>query len=304
VLKWYYSYAGLRLASDLELPEWESFLQSEPSESPDVTIRVAVVHGDERPEELQDTIVSADEYRFFMPEVGAYRIARGKEIIVYPESTAGQNEIRLFLLGSAWGALCYQRGLFAVHASAVQVGNESVLFCASQGKGKSTMTAWLTAHGHSLISDDLCCINMSSLEMPEVYPSTQRFRLWNDALAALGWNSDLLERDHFRHDKFLLPWSGTRLEQPLPLRAIYLLEWGEYSLQRLSGMDGLQRFVSASTYRGELLLQMGLSGAYWQRCLHLLQKVPLWALTRQKDLTIMNNTVKVLQDHWECNAEQ
>jgi len=298
VSRWCYSYAGLRVASELELPEWATFLRAESYAAPDVSIRVDISQGKELSSAIPETFISADEYRFFMPEVGAYRITNGKEIIVSPVSEAGQNELRLFLLGSAWGALCYQRGLFAIHASAVQVGDEAVLFCAHQGKGKSTMTAWLVAHGHSLVSDDLCCINMSSQEKPAVYPSTQRFRLWTDALEALGWNSDQLERDHFRFDKFLLPWSGTPLEQPLPLRAIYLLEWGEDNLQRLNGMHGLQQFVAAATYRGELLQQMGLSGSYWQSCLQLLQKVPLWELTRRKDLTMMDNVVKMLGQHW------
>jgi len=303
--KWYYRYAGLLVASDLELPEWDSFLHAGGNDAPDVFIRVSVNPGNALDAATPEPVITANEYRFYMPEVGAYRIVNGKEIIVSPASDAGQNELRLFLLGSAWGALCYQRGLFAVHASAVQVGSEAVLFCAFQGKGKSTMTAWLAARGHALVSDDLCCIDLSPRERPVVYPSSQRFRLWNDALEALGWNSDQLERDHFRFDKFLLPWTMKPLLDTVPLRAIYLLEWGdEYALERLTGMDALQRFVSAATYRGELLQQMGLSGTYWQSCLDLLQRVPVWELTRQKDLTMMDSIATMLEQHWSNNTEQ
>lgn len=303
--KWYYRYAGLLVASDLELPEWESFLHAGETDAPDVFIRVNVDLPGDLPAATSEPVITASEYRFFMPDVGTYRIANGKEIVVSPASAAGQNELRLFLLGSAWGALCYQRGLFAVHASAVQVGNEAVLFCAPQGNGKSTMTAWLASHGHALVSDDLCCIKLSPQDLPVVYPSSQRFRLWRDALEALGWNSDQLERDHFRFDKFLLPWSMKPLLDTLPLRAIYILEWGdENALERLTGMDALQRFVSAATYRGELLQQMGISGTYWQSCLNLLQRVPVWELTRQKDLTMMNGIVTMLEQHWSYNSEQ
>jgi len=304
VPEWYYRYAGLQVVSELELPEWAAFLQAESPAIPDVSIRVDMAQGKQLAAAVPQPVISADDCFFFMPEVGAYRIINGREIIVSPLPEAGQNELRLFLLGSAWGALCYQRGLFAIHASAVQVGYEAVLFCAHQGKGKSTMTAWLAAHGHSLLSDDLCCIKMPQGGRPAVYPSTQRFRLWSDALEALGWNSDQLERDHFRFDKFLLPWSGAVSEQPLPLRAIYLLEWGEDNLQRLNGMNGLQQFVAAATYRGELLRQMGQSGSYWQSCLQLLQKVPLWALTRRKDLTMMDNVVNMLNQHWAGDEDQ
>jgi len=296
--KWCYDYAGLRISSELELPEWESFLHASPFTDQDVVIRLEPAENEEFAALLAGPIISSDEYYFYVPEVGAFRITNGNEIVVYPLASVGKNELRLFLLGSAWGSLCYQRGLFAVHASAVCIGNEAVLFCALPGKGKSTMTAFLAAEGCALVSDDLCCIAMQPQERPLVYPSTQRFRLWKDALDVLGWNFNELERDHFRFDKFLLPWREEPIITPVPLRAIYLLEWGEHKLVRLSGLNALHRFVAAATYRGELLEKMGLSAAYWQRCLELVQMVPVWELTRPKDLTIMADTVAMLADHW------
>lgn len=296
--KWHYTYAQLQVRSNLELPEWESFLLSEVPKEVDVSIHV---EGCNLAQSViaPESVVSANEFYFHMPEVGTYRIINGKKITVSPAPGAGQNELRLFLLGSAWGALCYQRGLLAIHAGAVQVGNEAVLFCALPGKGKSTMTAWLAAQGFPLVSDDLCCIDFFENDQPVVFPSTQRFRLWKDALQALGWNSDELERDHYRHDKFLLSWAVKPLLQPLPLRAIYLLEWGEeHKLERLRGINALERFVTAATYRGELLCQMGLSATYWQHCLRLVQRVPLWELQRQKDLKMLVEVSRMLVQHW------
>jgi hypothetical protein len=298
VRKWSYRYAGLSVVSELELPEWEAFYAPGECENTDVSISVVAALGNVSPGELVELGMSECEYRFVAPDVGIYRINDGNLITVFPLPSAGQNEIRLFLLGTAWGALCYQRGLFAVHASAVRVGEEAVLFCALQGKGKSTMTAWLAAAGHDLVSDDLCCIHMTPQNKPEVYPSTQRFRLWSDALEFLGWESNKLERDHFRFEKFLVTWQGRPMLQPLPIKAIYLLEWGNFSLERLSGMSALQRFVSSATYRGGLLCEMGLSGTYWQSCLQLLQKVPIWELRRQKDLSMMDSVVGMLKQQW------
>lgn len=296
--EWYYRYAGLQIASELELPEWESFLCSVESGGADVTIRI--VHDSDRasPVAFCESMKSVDEYLFVAPDVGRYRISRGNEIVVFPMSGAGYNELRLFLLGSAWGILCYQRGLFAVHASAVQVGDEAVLFCGLQGKGKSTMTAWLAARGYGLVSDDLCCITLASDAKPIVYPSTQRLRLWRDTLAAFGWDSGNLERDHFRLDKYLLPWTERVMLDPLPIRSIYVLEWGELHLQRLNGLNALQKFVVAATYRGEALTEMGLSAAYWQRCLELLQTVPIWELQRQKEYSILDDLGRLLEEQW------
>jgi hypothetical protein len=303
---WCYTYAGLRISSELELPEWRPFGTTALFAEPDVTILLGPALRDNSPSLLADPIISPDEYQFLVPEIGAFRVTCGSKIVVSPAATAGENELRLFLLGSAWGALCYQRGLFAVHASAVCTEGGAVLFCALPGKGKSTMTAFLAAAGCGLVSDDLCCIDMSSRGTPLVHPSSQRFRLWKDALEVLGWATDTLERDHFRFDKFLLPCEQPPAPAPGPvaLRAIYLLEWGEPQLVRLQGLNALHRFVAAGVYRGELLEKMGLSGAYWQRCLELLQKVPVWELTRPQDLAIMADTVAMLQSHWNCAFDE
>ena len=135
--------------------------------------------------------------------------------------------------------------------------------------GKSTMAAWLTARGYALVSDDLTRFDIPAQGQPTIYPSAPRLKLWRDALSALEWSSAELERDHFRADKFHLPLAEDGRQQPLPLRAIYLLEWGECNIIRLSGGTAVRRFVSAATYRGALLEPMGKMGAYWQQCLEL-----------------------------------
>jgi len=301
VKSWRYVYSGLQVISELELPEWESFLHPEPFAATDVLILVEAAQEREPAAVETLTYISATEYRFFVPGTASYCVKNGSEIIVSPVTGAGSCELRLFLLGSAWGALCYQRGLLAIHASVVCIGDNATVFCGHPGKGKSTLTAWLAARGHALVSDDLCCIDMSLQERTSVYPSTPHFRLWSDALDVLGYKSYRLERDHFRFDKFILPWLGEMIEQPVPLRAIYLLEWGEFNVQRMSGLNALQGFVSAATYRGFLLDRMGLSGSYWQRCLELVRRVPVWQLTRPKDLTQMDTTLTILLSHWQSN---
>lgn len=302
--KWHYLHAGLRITSDLELPEWDIFLMPDQQGEPDVAIRLDAGCPESSVPSADPEYISATEYRFCVPETGNYRVTNGSEIAVAPVPGAGQRELRLFLLGSAWGALCYQRGVFAVHAGAVRVGEHVVLFCAGQGGGKSTMTACLAFKGHALVSDDLCCIDMQSTQQPLVYPSTQRLRLWRDALAAFNRDVTMLEQDHFRLDKYLLPWKEKPEITPLRLRGIYLLEWGELGLTRLTGRNALQSFVSAATYRGALLERMGLSGPYWQRCLDLVQNVPVWQLTRPRDITSLDRIAGLLERHWTSNPEQ
>jgi hypothetical protein len=295
---WHYLYAGLRVASDLQIPEWATFEQPQPEDEADLMILLADMP-DEGPANGEiPPFISADEYRFHVPDVGSYLVLKGREITVAPFPGAGLNEVRLFLLGTAWGALCYQRGLLVLHAGAIQVDKGAVAFCGTAGMGKSTITAWMCAHGYPFVCDDLSRFDIPDCGEPLVYPSTPRLKLWRDALMSLGINNEELQRDFLRFDKFHLPWSVDEPLKPLPLRGIYLLEWGASDILRLSGRTALSRFLSAATYRGVLIEPMGRMSAYWRSCLELVRRVPVWELTRPRDLSSMDKTVRLLERHW------
>jgi hypothetical protein len=244
-------------------------------------------------------LINANHYRFSIPDIGRYWVHQGQEILVVPASGAGAREVRLFLLGSAWGALCYQRGLFPLHTSMVQIGNGVVAFCGATGTGKSTLAAWLASRGYPLVVDDLCRVDLPAGEPPRVWPSTPRLKLWQEALDALGWNSEQLERDHFRQDKFHVPWPEAPPRESFALRAVYLLEWGETHLVRLTSTAALRRFIATATYRGQLLEPMGRLAEHWERSAALLQRVPVFELQRPRDWSAMVGVLDVLDAHWQ-----
>lgn len=292
-----YTYAGLHVRSALQIPEWAGFERADFSGA-DVHIHMENGAKGWSTPAPNAPIVSADEYCFSVPDVGAYRVLNGCEIRIAPDPEAGCREIRLFLLGSAWGALCYQRDLLALHASAVRVDDGAVAFCAHPQRGKSTLAAYLTAVGQALVSDDLTRIEIPAQGPPLIYPSAPRLKLWQDALNALDWGSAARVRDHYRYEKFHLPLDGNGEDQPLPLRAIYVLEWGDLEIAQLTGQAALQGLVSAATYRGPLLEPMGKMGWYYRQCLELIQRIPIWRFCRPQDLTRMDQTVHHLQNHW------
>jgi hypothetical protein len=294
-LKWqHYACSGLRISSALSIPEWAVFEKAEGFGPPDVWIRV------EKPALETDPsgnvpFISENECRFFFPEVGEYYIRKGQEIIIRPMSKAGAREVRLFLLGTAWGALSYQRGLLMLHAGAVKIGDQVVAFCGPAGSGKSTLTAWLTRNGRPLVSDDLCRFDVTNDLQPVIYPSAPRLKLWRDALSAIGWEHQKLERDYFRLDKFHLPQDREGLLKPLPLSAIYLLGWGKLGIKRLKGVNAVRDLVASATYHGELLAPMGRLATHWERCTEVVRRVPVWKFTRPRGLWGMEKAVGLLE---------
>ncbi|MCX5786314.1 MAG: hypothetical protein NTX59_11560 [Elusimicrobia bacterium] len=289
-----YDYFGLRIRSEIEIPDWLPFRKDEELNFPDVVISLNIDAAAHLPESESRPVVDAQAYSFHIPGTGGYLVHHGREIVITPASSAQARELRLFLLGSAWGALCYQRGLLALHSSAVQVGDQAVVFCGEAGSGKSSAAAWLIARSHRFVGDDLCLFGVAAGQA-SVYPSSPRLKLWREALGALGLSDEGLERDHFRLDKFHLPRRSALT--PLPVRAIYLLEWGEPGLRRLTGVDALRRFIISATYRGDLLEPMGQVAAHWERCAELARGVPVWVFSRPRDWPEMDAAMRLLQAH-------
>ena len=295
-VRWYI-YAGLRVASELPLPEWAAFEQPSPAGDPDVVISLDVTHHDASLAG-HERIYAVNDHRFFVEGVGYFKVRDGHEIVVAPAPGVAPHQLRPFLIGSAWASLCYQRGLFLIHASAVLVDGEAVLFCARAKGGKSTLAAHLNTLGHALVSDDLCFLNIPTHGLPLVYPSAPRLKLWSDALAQLGWDAEHLEPDCSRAGKFHVLLKGSDLVEPHPVRAVYLLEWGEFRIHSLHGLTGLRRFLSTATYRAQLLEAAGQLSQHSSRSLTMIQRVPLWELRRPRDLATFAQTADMLAIHW------
>jgi hypothetical protein len=144
-----YSLFGLRVRSELALPELVPATGDEPA---DVLIRFGQAGAGEAEAGLHN---ADDDLLYVAPDVGAYRIAGGKEIIVEPIPGTPERNIRLYLLGSAFGALLPQRGLLPLHANALEVDGRAVAVKGPAGEGKATVADWFDDDGHRNVADDV-----------------------------------------------------------------------------------------------------------------------------------------------------
>lgn len=293
---WHYCYFGLRVASALEIPEWATLACEAAAAQPDVEI---LVDPDLPPTGLQShyPLAEADGVSFTVAEVATYAVRGGREIVVNPFPQAGGG-VRLYLLGTAWSLLCYQRGLLILHASVTAVNGRAYAFCGPSGSGKSTLAAALLRAGHVLVADDLVRCDQEAFDQAIVYPAAPRLKLWQSALDHLQWTAVTKTSDHFRTDKYHVLLPGGAPQQTFPLDAIYLLGWGPPRLQRLTGLQALQQLVAQATYRGTYIKAMGLTPAYWRQCQRLLQRTPLYRFTRLQNLAQLPGSLALLQHHW------
>jgi hypothetical protein len=185
-----------------------------------------------------------------VPDVASYVVRDGREIVVDPAPQADPTTVRLFLLGTMMGALLMQRGHLVLHGNAFRVGDACAVVVGRSGAGKSTLAAELQRRGHDVLADDVVPVDREGNALPG-YP---RIKLWADAVARLGVDTDNLERVAHQVDKFQLPIERVA-SRPLPLRWVYVLERHEDTDLRISPATGMETFalLHEHTYRNELV---------------------------------------------------
>jgi hypothetical protein len=236
----------------------------------------------------------------WIPEVGRYLIRQGREILVDPLPGVSDRNIRLFLLGSAFGAILHQRGLLPLHANAIELDGRAVAFMGHSGAGKSTMAAWFLDRGCRVLADDVCVVANGPDGRPLAQPGIPRLRLWREAIEESGRTVGDYELAFDKLDKFNVPTLRPAVGGPLPLSHVYLLEKaeaGEAEIRRLQGVEAIDALI-ANTYRGGYLPMLpGGTQRHFQACLDLVRKVPVFSASRRWGFDRFDEEARALEVH-------
>jgi len=296
----HYTAYGLGIRSALVLPE----LQPSPSDNPDVNIRRGKVgfslSSDGREQERY--LVGADQAYLAWAGVGAYLVRHGNEIVVEPCSEDDESIVRLPLLGTIMALLLQQRGHLVLHASAVAVGGQAVVFVAGKGNGKSTMAATLCARGHSLLADDVVALDVSG-ERPIVLSGFPQVKLWPDAVRSVGGDPALLPRVAPGYEKRSRRMAESFESHPIPLAGIYLLSVAtESKLTLLPPRDAILRLISNSYAArfGAMLLRGKAASQHLRQCTALVRTVPVFDLARPRSLALLSEGARLVEEQMQC----
>ena len=246
-------YSAYHLTFDSEVPFPELIPRDDESTHPLVRVRFGGV-----PEALENPTgqgvlyqATADQFLLKLDGVARYLVQNGDEIIIQPAPDALESDIRVFLLGSCFGALLHQRGMLVLHASAVHTDQGAVLFTGPSGVGKSTLLGELLNRGYSMIVDDVCAVVLDEAGEPVVLPAYPRTRLWADAARKLAVATEGLDRTRPTLEKFERQIPEQFWNQPTPLRHIYGLTTSNKDELALHPLPRIQTFsaVLHNTYR-------------------------------------------------------
>lgn len=255
---------GLTFASDFALPELAA---AAPNTVTDVTIRHAPVPRDGLADghQIGPYLWTSDRALWLhVPGVARFLVQDGREITIDAEDGGDDDSQRVFLLGSAFGALLSQREYLVLHGNAVRVGDACLVCVGPSGAGKSTLAAAFMQRGHELIADDVVPVDAAGRALP----GFARVKLWQDAAERLGIATEGLHRVRPGMAKFSLPSPGRATEQPWPVRWIYILNTHPADDVQLSPLQGHERFrpLLNNTYRLRFLDGAALKSRHLQQC--------------------------------------
>lgn len=244
--------------SDLSLPELPRSLRAA-----EVTVRFGEV-----PEELEyrcgeGPIFQARPGELLLDAlVGRFLVRRGSEVIIERKDDATDHDLRIVLLRPVMGALFHQRGLFALHGSAVATPKGAVVFCGHSGYGKSTLAGAMHRRGYDVIADDQSVIRFdrSGAKILPTYPSLY---LLPDSMNVLDHRQDPEAKIRKNVEKYQVSVSGAYRREAMPLHKVYLLAPGPNHDFGLEPVDrrGAFRAMLELVYRIQFARAMGCEAA-------------------------------------------
>lgn len=209
---------------------------------------------------------STNEFLLKVDHVAKYLVKNGNTIQIEPYPQATEKDIRLFLMGSAMGALIHQRGLLPFHGSSVIIHNKVVVFSGISGAGKSTLAASFVKKGFPLITDDVCVISLDNETRPMVHPGYPQMKLWADSLEKIGEQNENLSRVRDGIKKFSLPVRPHFHQKPELLSGVYIISTKNTEGFHIETIKGIEKFniLKNNTYRLNFIKGTGTTASHFK----------------------------------------
>ncbi|WP_155006292.1 phosphoenolpyruvate carboxykinase (ATP) [Sphingomonas hengshuiensis] len=298
-----YRLSGLSVASEFALP---MRLADDPAKAapPDVTIHLGEVAESLATPAHRGANWTADDRSFLLnlPQIGRFLAEDGRKITVCPAPETPLDDILVFVTGTAFAAILYQRGAMLLHGSAVVREGRAFVFCGASGAGKSTLAGALVRDGATLLADDVCAIEQPPHGGPLVHADGRALRLYPDSIATIGLGDGVGARVRRRIEKFHVR-VGDASDAPVaaPLAAIYMLAHANAAapagITPFPLLDAAQALLH-QTYRRRLALAYSDRAQPARRAAALLGHVPVFRLHRAFEFGRLDEGVAMLNAHW------
>lgn len=298
---YYYQAYGLSIASEIPLPP----LRVTATTTADLTIK-----REELPESppLESTKIYRAGLNAQFAQKGldylwldwtplvSFMALKGKELLVDTTQT-DEDLVSLFTLSEALGLVLFQKGYFLLHGSAVRIGDKGVVFLGEPGAGKSTTIAACAQKGHTVISDDMVCIQVNKTGNLLLIPAFSQIKIWRNTVDGLRLHQEKMAPVREGVGKFSWHDSVKFEENAVPLTEIFVLLPPDEPGSTTNPLPASQVPV-------ELLHHFPLADAllngkpledYFKKSVAIAQTIPLFRMSRPANFTALYEFVAHLK---------
>jgi hypothetical protein len=301
--KYYYRAYGLNIEAEIQCPE---LMDARTDESTNHLAHgnVYICYG-KVPDQLENATVAGEFFQakpdhllFHIDGLASFYISNGERILIEPDPGASEEHIRLYLLGSSFGALLHQLGFLVIHGSAIATERGAVLFVGESGHGKSTTATAFCRRGYSLISDDVCTLALDDQLVPIVYPSYPQVNLWDVSLQKLGETTAPLRQLRPDMEKFALGVREAFHPLPSTLFHIYELQTNENMSFELHALEGADKFgvMLDNTYRAFFMDGLETLPKHFELAAEIARKTGVSRLTSPRKKFLLDETLDLLEE--------
>ncbi len=289
----YYKVYGLVVKSELELKELEKVT----SVDFDVLIEKGKV-----PEKLKNPEkigvrfeAKKNEFLLSVDNICKFHISNGNKIIIENIGNPSLSEIKLFLLGSAFGALIFQRGKVPFHGSTVLINGKAVIISGVSGAGKSTITAELILRGYPIIADDVSLISVVDKSVC-VFPGFARIKLWADTIDLLKID-DKLDRIRPQLEKYSYPVNNYHNKET-EISNVVIIKTKNTAGVTIEEIKGVEKFkiLNNNIYRKQFAKPLKVEKDQFKIIAQMSAKIKLYIIERPNSTNSINDVANSILD--------
>lgn len=280
---YHYHIYGLNVISDLKFPQ---LLTEHENKQETPLIHVSTI---DVPEHIRQ--ITGKKYEFgskisWLKNDTTWLVVENGEKIGYCLTGAGHpSYLQSYILGYGMSMLAMQRGMLAVHCSAVADEDGAVLIAGESGSGKSTVTTAFLEKGYRLMADDMVVVETAQTGQIMAKPAFPYQKLCRNVAVEKGYCLDDLIYINEEKDKFLVHYEGDFRTTEVPVKSFIMLGvvGGEAVVtQDIKGIDRFYVYAN-NLFLRHLLQKDKYSPAIGQKCLEMAAVVPTYFIGRPRE---------------------
>lgn len=240
---------------------------------------------------------STNDMWFEKENIGTFYMKKGKEIIIRLYDGASLPYFKLYILGPCLSYILFQRESVAIHGGAMCINNQGIIITGDKGSGKSSLTSGLRHSGYDLVADDLVSVDMD--EDIKINPAYPQQRLKSHTMKNFKYDKTKFKNiDGTSKTKYIIPVNDRFCKEKVILKGIFNLVVGDVDsvhICEISGSEKLNIIVS-NLFSAKHLRKMGLSKAYFSKCMNLARKIPVYRIIRPEGVFSVSNQIEIIEN--------